>query len=51
MARVKLGTRVGVYLSEIQIKRLKKLTKKTSLSVSEHLRRAVDEYLEKQEKV
>ena len=50
MGRVKLGTRVGFYLSEIQIKGLKKLTKKTSISVSEHIRRAIDEYLERFEK-
>ena len=47
MGRVKLGTRVGFYLSEIQIKKLKKLTDKTSISVSEHIRRAIDEYLER----
>ena len=47
MGRVKLGTRVGFYLSEIQIKGLKKLTKTTSISVSEHIRRAIDEYLER----
>ncbi len=50
MGRVKLGTRVGFYLSEIQIKGLKKLSKNTSISVSEHIRRAVDEYLERFEK-
>ncbi len=47
LVRVKLGTRVGFYLSEIQVKGLKKMSKKTSISVSEHIRRAVDEYLEK----
>lgn len=50
MGRVKLGTRVGFYLSAIQIKGLKKLTKKTSISVSEHIRRAIDGYLERFEK-
>jgi len=50
LGRVKLGTRVGFYLSEIQIKGLKKLTKKTSISVSEHIRRAIDEYLVRFEK-
>ena len=50
LGRVKLGTRVGFYLSEIQIKGLKKLTKTTSISVSEHIRRAIDEYLERFEK-
>ena len=48
VGRIKLGTRVGFYLSELQIKKLKKLCKKTSLSVSEHIRRAIEEYLEKQ---
>jgi predicted DNA-binding protein len=47
LGRVKLGIRVGFYLSEVQIKGLKKLSKKTSISVSEYIRRAVDEYLEK----
>ena len=47
MGRVKLGTRVGIYLSEVQIKKLRQITKKTSLSMSEHMRRAIDEYLEK----
>ena len=50
MGRVKLGTRVGFYLSEIQIKKLKKLSDKTSISVSEHIRRAIDQYLERFEK-
>jgi len=47
----KLGKRVGFYLSEIEIKGLKKLSKKTGLSVSELIRRAIDEYLSKQESV
>jgi len=50
LGRVKLGTRVGFYLSEMQIRKLKKLTDKTSISVSEHIRRAIDEYLERFEK-
>jgi len=50
LGRIKLGTRVGFYLSEIQIRGLKKLSKKTFISVSEHIRRAVDEYLEKSRK-
>jgi hypothetical protein len=47
MGRIKLGTRVGFYLSGVQVKGLKKLSKKTSISVSEHIRRAVDGYLER----
>ncbi len=44
-----MGQRVNHYMADVQIKRLKKLSKKTGLSVSEHIRRAVDEYLYKQE--
>lgn len=40
--------RVNFYLSEIQIKRLIDLSKKTGLSMSEILRRAIDEYWERQ---
>jgi predicted DNA-binding protein len=40
-----LGQRVGFYLTDIQIKDLKKLSQKTGLTVSEHIRRAIDEYL------
>jgi predicted DNA-binding protein len=39
--------RVDLYLSEVQIKRLKMMSKKTDLSVSEIVRRAIDEYYEK----
>lgn len=49
MGRVKLGIRVGFYLSEIQIKKLKKLSNRTSISVSELIRRAVDEFLSRRE--
>jgi hypothetical protein len=45
LGRVKLGTRVGFYLSEMQIKKLKKLSKQTSISVSELIRRMIDEGL------
>ena len=38
---------MGFYLSAIQIRDLKNLSKKTSISVSELIRRAVDEFLEK----
>jgi hypothetical protein len=34
-----------VKLSEVQFKALIALSKKTGLSVSEHIRRAVDDYL------
>ena len=38
--------RVGVYLSEIQVKKLEAIRKKTGLSIAEHIRRALDKYLE-----
>jgi len=41
--------RVDQPVSEVQIKKLKKLSKKTGLPVSEHIERAIDEYLSKQE--
>lgn len=42
--------RVGVYLSEIQVKKLEAIRKKTGLSIAEHIRRALDKYLEECEK-
>ncbi len=42
-----LGQRVGFYLTDLQIRELKKVSKKTGLSVSEIIRRAIDEHLEK----
>jgi len=42
--------RVDLYLSEIQIKNLKTMSKKMDLSVSEIVRRAIDEYWERFEK-
>jgi len=39
--------KITVYLTEKQIQGLKALAKETGLSYSEHLRRAVDEYLTK----
>jgi predicted DNA-binding protein len=47
---MKLGQRVGFYLTDLQIKNLKKVSKKTGLTVSEIIRRAVDGYLERFEK-
>jgi predicted DNA-binding protein len=40
-----MGRRVGFYLTDLQIKNLKKVSKKTGLTVSEIIRRAVDEHL------
>ena len=42
--------RVDFYLSKIQIEKISKLTKKTGLSASEIMRRAIDEYWEKEKK-
>jgi predicted transcriptional regulator len=44
-----LGKRVGFYLTDVQIKALKNLSKKTDLTVSEIIRRAIDEFLARQE--
>ena len=40
-----MGQRVGFYLTDLQIRNLKKVSKKTGLTVSEIIRRAVDEHL------
>ncbi|MGO8989066.1 MAG: ribbon-helix-helix domain-containing protein [bacterium] len=40
-----MGQRVGFYLTDLQIKNLKLVSKKTGLTVSEIIRRAVDEHL------
>jgi predicted DNA-binding protein len=42
-----MSKRMNFYLAEIQIKRLKSISKKTGLSASEILRRAIDEYWER----
>lgn len=47
MARQQIGERQHVILSKVQMGRLKKLAAKTSISVSEHIRRAVDLYFTK----
>ena len=44
-----MGLRVNHYMSEVQVRRLKRLSKKTGLSVSELIRRAIDEYLKSEE--
>ncbi|MGA2315932.1 MAG: ribbon-helix-helix domain-containing protein [Thermodesulfobacteriota bacterium] len=41
-----MGQRVGFYLTDLQIKNLKKVSKKTGLTVSEIIRRAIDGHLE-----
>lgn len=51
MVRTATGMkRINFYLSKIQIERLNKLSKKSGLSASEIMRRAIDEYWEKQKK-
>lgn len=42
--------RISMFLSDVQIKRLKALSKATGIKVSEMVRRAVDEYLDKEGK-
>jgi predicted DNA-binding protein len=39
--------RINTHLTDKQIELLKKLANKTGLKVSEHIRRAIDKYLEK----
>ena len=39
--------RVNYHLTELQIKLLKDLSKKTGLSFAELIRRAIDEYIKK----
>ena len=41
-----MGQRVGFYLTDLQIKTLKNISKGTGLTVSEIIRRAVDKHLE-----
>lgn len=42
--------RVGLYLSDIQIKRIKAISKKKGLTASEIIRRMIDEGMEKEKK-
>lgn len=44
-----MGQRVGFYLTDLQIQKVKKVSKQTGLTVSEIIRRALDEWLEKHE--
>jgi predicted DNA-binding protein len=43
-------TKYNVYYTADQLKRLNKLADKTGLTASEHLRRALDEYLARVER-
>ena len=42
--------RTNIYLSELQLKRLKKLGEKRDVSISELVRRGVDQFLDREEK-
>jgi len=42
--------RLGIYLSEVQVKRIKTIAKKRGLTVSEIIRRMIDEGQEQYEK-
>ncbi|MCH7826514.1 MAG: CopG family transcriptional regulator [Bacteroidetes bacterium] len=42
--------RVNFYLSDTQIKELQKVTKKADMNMSDFVRRAIDEYLDKVKK-
>jgi len=42
--------RFNFYISDIQMKRLESLSKKSGLTISEILRRAIDEYWERFER-
>ncbi len=46
-----LGQRVGFYLTDLEIKNLKEVSKKTGLTVSEIIRRAIDEHLEQYKEI
>jgi predicted DNA-binding protein len=45
----KMKVRTNIYLTENQSKKFKALSKKTGYSMAELIRRALDEWLEKQE--
>ena len=45
-----MAKRLNFYLTDIQVKRLQTMSKKTGLTASEILRRAIDEYWEKFER-
>ncbi len=42
--------RTNIFLTETELKKLRALSKKNGAPVAEHVRRAVDEYLERVEK-
>lgn len=42
--------RTAIFFTEPQVKRLKKLQRETGKTMSEHIRRALDDYFEKLDK-
>ena len=45
-----MAKRMNFYLTDVQVKRLQVMSKKTGLTASEVMRRAIDEYWERFEK-
>lgn len=45
-----MSKRINFYLTDLQVKRLQAMSKKTGLAASEIVRRAIDEYFDKFEK-
>jgi predicted DNA-binding protein len=45
-----MAKRMNFYLTDVQVKRLQVMSKKTGLTASEVLRRAIDDYWEKFER-
>ncbi len=45
-----MAKRINFYLTEVEVKRLNEMSKKTGLTASEIVRRAIDEYWEKFER-
>ena len=42
-----MGKATNIYLTDPEVQKLKKLSRKTGLSASEIIRRAIDEYFER----
>jgi predicted DNA-binding protein len=45
-----MAKRTNIYLTDLQVKRLQTMSKKTGLTASELVRRSIDEYWERFEK-
>jgi predicted DNA-binding protein len=46
----RMAKRMNFYLTDVEVKRLNEMSKKTGLTASEIVRRAIDEYWERFEK-